>query len=98
MWHRISHISLRLATRGLLGCDVVVEGVAAVQVVPHEHPVVGQWRGEHTQLLVRLVDALERRRRIRRAVLVGVEVQRAAVVRFLDASRSELRLGDACEV
>ncbi len=94
--HVASNLSLRLASRDLLGCDVVVEGHAAVQrfII---HPVVGQWRGDQTQLLERFVDALERRGRVRRAVLVGVEVKRAAVVRFLDASRSELWLGDTCE-
>ena len=87
-------LSHRLVERGLLGCDVVVDHGAHVPVY-HQHPVAGQWRGDHTQLLVRLGDTLERRRRVRRGVLVGVEVKRAFAVRSLDAVRSELpyRLG-----
>ena len=82
-----SSLSHRLAERLLLGCDVVVAHDALVPVY-HQYPVAGQWLDDHTQLLVRLFDTLERRRRIRRAILVGVQVKRATFVRFFDDGRS----------
>ena len=87
-----SSLSPRLVERLLLGCDVVVAHGALVPVYL-QHPVAGQWLDDHTQLLVRLDDTLERRRRVRRGVLVGVEVKRAFAVRSLDAVRSELPYG-----